>query len=394
MARMLAVLLVLFAAGLHAQSVTQEMVHGRQAWVLSNGTMRIAVLRGGGHLAEIRLLDPDPKKALNPMRVPHYPTIDPHTYDAARHDTLYGSDSHRWLSSGYMGHLLCFPFYGPPSSDDEKAAGLGNHGEAPIVEWRQIAVDHTEDAIRFRYGADLVKTQYRVERMITLRRGARHARVEEAVTNLANYDRPYQWMQHATFGPPFVEPGKTFLDVSATRGLTASRGDGKGSLGSGYLHWPNGTDAAGAPVNLRPMQTKANAGSYTALLADVAREYQYFTMYHEAYRVLVGYVFPAKQNAWIADWQENKSNSIPPWNNQVIARGIEFGNSPFAEGLRKAIERGSLLDVPAYGWIGARQTLRNEFTVFLMEIPERYRGVKDIQILREAGGERLHKVDR
>ncbi|MBI4909678.1 MAG: hypothetical protein HY820_39030 [Acidobacteria bacterium] len=384
-------LLALLALPLAAQNLTEELIHNRAAWVLSNSIIRIAVLRGGGHLAEVRLISTDPKRSINPMRVPHYPTIDPHTYDPVKHDAIYGNDSHRWLSSGYMGHLLCFPFYGPPSSDDEKQAGLGNHGEAPIVEWKQIALTRTGSAITFRYGADLPKTQYRVERIITLHKGANYARIEEAVTNFASYDRPFQWMQHATFGPPFVEPGKTYLDTSATRGLTATRADGKGSLASAsQVQWPNGTGHNGAPVNLRAMQTKPNAGSYTALLADPARNEQFFAMYHSGYRVLIGYLFPTKENPWIADWQENKSNTILPWNNQVIARGIEFGNSPFAEGLRGAIKRGSLFDTPAYSWIGARQTLKNEFSVFLMEIPEQYNGVKDIKIVNS----QIRKQDR
>jgi hypothetical protein len=37
---------------------------------------RICLLRGGGHIAEIRFLSGDPKKSVNPMRVPHYQTIE------------------------------------------------------------------------------------------------------------------------------------------------------------------------------------------------------------------------------------------------------------------------------------------------------------------------------
>jgi hypothetical protein len=107
-----------------------------------------------------------------------------------------------------MGHLLCFPFYGPPSSDDEVRAGLGNHGEAPIVEWKKSNVEINTDGVAVRYYADLPKTQYRVERLVTLPRGLREVHVEEWVENLAGYDRPVNWMEHATFGPPFVEPGR------------------------------------------------------------------------------------------------------------------------------------------------------------------------------------------
>ena len=81
------------------------------------------------------------------MRVPHYPMIEPYEYDDAKHNGIYGDTPHRWLHSGYMGHLLCFPFYGPPSSDDEVRAGLGNHGEAPIVEWRQLGVERSSESL-------------------------------------------------------------------------------------------------------------------------------------------------------------------------------------------------------------------------------------------------------
>ncbi|MGH9630937.1 MAG: hypothetical protein ACRD7E_21715 [Bryobacteraceae bacterium] len=91
------------------QQFRMDMFHGRKAYVLENELIRVSALRGGGHIAEVRFRSDDERKSVNPMRVPHYPTIEPYEYDPARHDELYGSDSHRWLSSGYMGHLLCFP---------------------------------------------------------------------------------------------------------------------------------------------------------------------------------------------------------------------------------------------------------------------------------------------
>jgi len=63
---------------------------------------------------------------------------------------------------------------------------------------------------------------------------------------------------------------------------------------------------------------------------------------------------------------------------------MEFGNSPFAEGLKKAVERGSLFGVPAYSWIGARDKRRAEFTVFVEKIREDYPGTRDV---RMEGGE-------
>ena len=338
---------LLFAAA--ALSLTEQTFHGRSAWVLENGVMRVAVLRGGGHIAEVRQTTGAARRDVNPMRVPHYPTIDPHKYDDARHNSLYGDDPHRWLSSGYMGHLLCFPAYGPPSSREEVAAGLGNHGEAPIVEWHRISGGVSGDVVSLRYAAELTRTRYRVERTLTMTRMQPWVRVEETIENLLPFDRPVQWMQHATFGPPFIEAGKSLLRISAVRG---HRG---------------GELAASESASERLMPSITPGGSYTALLMDTSREYQFFTLTHPDFPVTIGYLFPTSANPWAADWQENQRARHKPWDGKVIARGIEFGNSPYAEGLRKAVERGSLFNTPAFSWIGARQRLRTEFIIFLSE---------------------------
>jgi hypothetical protein len=88
-------------------------------------------------------------------------------YGPTKHDAIYGFDPDRWLASGYMGHLPCFPFYGPPSSEDEVRAVLGNHGQAPIVEWAKTGAEVRDDGVTLRYGATLDKTQYRVQRAVT-----------------------------------------------------------------------------------------------------------------------------------------------------------------------------------------------------------------------------------
>ena len=334
---------------LSALRLDEQMLHGRLAWVLENGRIRVSVLKGGGHIAEVRQMTGDLKRDVNPMRVPHYPTIDPQTYVDARDNATYGDDPHRWLSAGYMGHLLCFPVYGPPSSPEEIAAGLGNHGEAPIVAWQRTGGGVEGHAVVLRYSAELPKTQYRVQRRLKVPEKGDWVHVEESVENLQSFDRPVQWMQHATFGPPFIEPGKSLMRISAVKG------DRNGAL------------PAGESVQERLMPATKPGGAYTALLLDRQRPHQFFTMSHPNFPVTIGYLFPTEAHLWAADWQENQSAQQKPWNGEVIARGIEFGSSPYAEGLRKSVERGSLFDTPAYRWIGARQTLSTDFVIFLTE---------------------------
>ena len=47
------------------------MFHGRRAAQISNGVVRVSVLAGGGHIAEISLLE----KGVNPLWIPPWPSI-------------------------------------------------------------------------------------------------------------------------------------------------------------------------------------------------------------------------------------------------------------------------------------------------------------------------------
>jgi hypothetical protein len=354
MRRFLLLLAWAAAAFCQAPSITEETFHGQNAWVLSNGLIHLTVMANGGHIAEMRLISDDPKKSLNPMWIP----ADPQP------------------PGSYMGHMVCFPSYGP-ASREEAQAGLTGHGEARTVQWTKTKSEANADGLTLVYAADLPKTQFRIERTIRVPAGKRMVQVEEWAENLLPFDRPINWMEHATVGPPFAEPGKTTLDVSATRGVIGSGRPGSQSLKPGSpVAWPGGTDIDGAAADLRVFQPRKMAGTYYALRLDPARSEQFFTLFHPDYRVLIGYVFPSEGYPWIADWQENGSNGRP----RPAARGMEFGSSPFDEGLRKSIDRATLFDTPAFRWIGAKQRVKMEFTVFLMEIPDGFKGVKDVRL--------------
>src|ERR1017187_7135873 len=149
-----------FSAVLFGQAASfhEDTLHGRRAFVLENSQMRVSTLPGGGFIGEVRFKSDDPKKSVNPLRVPHYPTIDPYTYDIARHGDLYGTGIQRRLMSGYIGHFLCFPQFAA-SSPAEFRQDNGQHGEALAVEWKLQQVESPKDAGRLRYSADLPMNQ-------------------------------------------------------------------------------------------------------------------------------------------------------------------------------------------------------------------------------------------
>ncbi|MFB3777717.1 MAG: hypothetical protein ACE141_08900 [Bryobacteraceae bacterium] len=346
-----------------------ETIYGRQAYVIENGKLRVSALRGGGHIAEIRFITNDPKLGINPLYVPKYPTIEPYQYDEAKHGDFYGRGGGRYLDAGYLGHLLCFPSFGPASSQEEIRNGLGSHGEAVTVEWKQPRPPQIDaGGVALYYAAELPHTQYRVERAIRLPAGAAVAHVEEWYENLTAYDRPFNRNQHVTLGTPFVAEGKNLFDVSASQSLTKRRGAGD----------PPPLDDPS--VERRVFTAPPKTSLFRTFLVDKSRQTGYFTLYSTEFPILLGYVFPTPEHPWVIDWQENGSGQATPRLGQMVARGIEFGTSPIDEGLRRSVERGSLLGTPAYRWINGRERQKVTYTIFLAEIPAGFAGVADVRV--------------
>ncbi len=362
-----------------APAFREEVFHGRQAYVLETSRVRVSALRGAGHLAEIRFRSADPRLGVNPMRVPHFQTIEPWEYKPEIHDKIYGADASRILQSGYMGHLLNFPTFGEPSPEEARN-GLGTHGEALAVEWKKRSAEAGAAGVTLVYGAELPKTRYRVERTLRLPAGETVLYVDETVENLLPFDRPVHWVQHVTFGDPFVEPGKTALDMPATKGEVRGAAGSWLSLRPGLLEWPFGISPDGRRVELRTMQPQPRAGVYAAFLMDPKRALSYFTMYHPGYRVLIGYLWRTRDYPWVGDWQENRRATERPWDGQVIARGIEFGTTPFGGPMRRVVEEGRLYGVPVYRWIGGGARLTARYLAFLVEIPAGFRGVAAVEV--------------
>ncbi len=338
--------LLIFALALtlagQTASFREGTLHGRRAFILENSQMQVSTLPGGGFIGEIRFKSADPRKSVNPMRVPHYPTIDPYTYDIGKHGAIYGTDIQRRLMSGYMGDFLCFPHFGPSSAAEFKL-DLGQHGEAVAVEWKRDRVDSRADGVALVESADLPTTQFRIKRTITLPSDTTVGYVEESVENMASFDRPIQWVHHVTFGPPFLELNKSFVDASMSK--------------------------AGQDENLRVF-----SGRTGTWLMDVSKPKVWFTIYNTEYPVLLGYVFESERNPWVLDWQENQQAKHRPWDGKVVARAVCIGDSPFAMGLQYAVARGSLSGVPVFSWIGARETKSQIVRLLPGRDPDRIQG--------------------
>jgi len=330
--------------------------HGRRAAALENEHLRVTVLAEGGHIAEVL----DKRTGINPLWTPPWPSIEPSTYDAERHRNTYGTGSDAKLLAAIMGHNLCLDIFGGPSAE-EAAAGLSAHGDAPIVPYAIIAANG--DSLLMR--ATLPLTHIAFERRLELH--GRMVSVHERIQSLCAFDRPIAWTEHVTLGPPFLERGATELRLSATRSHvfeTPFGADDYLQPGAAF-DWPAAPCADGRSTDLRRLTSAPRSSAYTAHLVDPSRRPAFFVAFSPTLQLAFGYVWDPGDFPWVGMWEENYSRSAAPWSGRTLARGIEFGISPFPETRRAMVERGRLFETPTYRWLPARAVLEASYRIVL-----------------------------
>jgi hypothetical protein len=323
--------------------MSETLYHGRRAVTVENDHLRVSVLVGGGHIAEIF----EKSAGVNPLWLPPWRSIEP--ADFGRSATgEYGHGSDNKLLASIMGHNLCLDTFGGPSNE-EAAAGLTPHGEGSIVSYE---VERLGNGLLARAAFPLAHLQF--ERQIALH--DRAVLVSESVENLDSCDRPIAWTQHVTLGPPFLVPGETQLRASATRSRVF-----EGTFGADdYLEpsadfdWPIAPRSRDGVADLRLLTDARSSSGYTAHLMDPQRADAFFVAYSPKHRLSFGYVWKRSDFPWMGMWEENYSRVAAPWDGRTLARGMEFGVSPMPETRRRMIDRGTLFEVPTYRWIPAR----------------------------------------
>lgn len=330
------------------------MYNGRRAITIENAELHVTVLPGGGHIASMV----HKGTGVNPLWSPPWTSVDPVTFDSAKHPE-FGTGSDARLLAGIMGHNLCLDLFGGPSAEEE-AAGVTAHGEGSVV-----AFDITGGVDQLTMKATMPLAQIRFDRHIELHGSV--VRIRESVESLAAFDRPIGWTQHVTLGPPFLENGLTQFRASAGRSKVFESEFGTDDYlrAGAEFEWPLAPGIDGTLKDVRVMNPAAVSSAYTAHLMDESQPDAFFTAWSPSTKVAFGYVWKRRDFPWLGIWEENHSRTGSPWNCNALTRGMEFGASPFPESRRAATERGHLFGVPTYRWLPARAKLEVEYLAFL-----------------------------
>ena len=346
------------------KQVTEIQYQGRKALALENESLRAVVTVEGCNLAAVE----HRASGVNPLWTPPWPSIEPSAYSRTSHPE-YGDHDEAKVLASIQGHSICLDTYGGPSAE-EAAAGIPIHGEAMFVPYQT-----SENAGKITLMGTLPLVQVRFSRSLSLA-GKNAVKISESAENLTASDRPIAWCQHATIGPPFVEPGKTQFHSNVTQSKVIDADFGGVQVQGAEFQWPNCPKKGGGSIDLRTYPGDASSGGFTTHLVNPADRHGFWISWSPSQKIYFGYVWNREEFPWLCRWEENHLRSIAPWNRRTVTCGMEFSMSPTVESRRDMVTRGSLFGTPAYRWLPAKSRFDVTYAVFIGESNQLPRSVE------------------
>jgi hypothetical protein len=359
--------------------IKKTVYSGRKAWELDNDAVVLTMTEGGGHIASLVLKE---KPGLNPLWVPIWKSLELWNYKPAKHRAQYELK----LLAAIRGHNLCLGWFGDASAD-EKKQGLETHGEAPVARWKQEGKRATKNSLSLTCSCLLPVSQMKFVRTLTTRKNSGVIDVREEIQSLSKRDLPFTICQHVTLGPPFLEKGVTLVDAPATKSHTfpGTFSPSQRLKSDKAFVWPKAPGSNGKTVDLRMIGKEYKATSdFATQFMDQKKDAAWFSAINPKQGLMVAYVWKPSDFPWLGIWEENFGRKQKPWAGKSLTRGMEFANTPFPVGLRKAVNMGRFHDHPTFGWLPAKGKVAFEYSIILAAVPTNTKGTKNIE--RNASG--------
>jgi hypothetical protein len=347
---------------------------GRPGYCLSNGRVQLTALTGGGTMADLRCRCGADEWSPNLLWEAPWPSMDPGKFQA-RHSRQYGTPFVGKFLAGFTGNTLCLDYFGAPS-EDEIRQGLCLHGEASVTRWKVVCAS---GGLTMETRLPAAGLHFRRE--MTVMGGESVIYVRETVRNPKAADHFLHWVQHVTFGPPFLQSGDSMIGLPAVRGKTWPHGyEGKSLLANDCeFEWPLASSESGGRVNLSQPFLQSGTGFVAAVLFDINRTWAYVTVLNYRLGLLLGFCFPRTVYPWTTLWEENRARQDAPWKGNTQTRGIEFGTTPFPVGRQAAFAMGDLFGTPTFARVPARGAMQANYVIFMTQVSRDWREISDVQ---------------
>ncbi|QLE02189.1 hypothetical protein HX109_11715 [Galbibacter sp. BG1] len=274
----------------------------------------------------------------------------------------------------FEGHFLSLGTWGMPT-DGEQRAGVKLYGDANQKKWVIDSVESqpTLKTMYTSFHSTIEKLD--VSRAVSVPAKGGVIKITETVHNNLPIGRPYNILQHATFGGQFVD--NSIIFSNAGEGFTQ-----KGSfprkdyneVSKNAFIWPNGILGKDT-LNLQT----TGVVKRTFLTSHIVKDsIGWAVIYQPEQNLFVGYVWKTKEYPWVNFWQQYKKGKINGRAIEFATCGMGISFQEMMENDRKFYGRNS------FDYIDAGENITRSYYAFTSLLNEKIVEVISVRLEKEA----------
>lgn len=243
-----------------------------------------------------------------------------------------------------------------------KGAKLGMHGELCNIPWKYEVLEDCENEIIVRFFTTLVRSPFKLDKYVRLRRGESLLYFEETLENLAKEEMELMWGQHPTLGQPFLSEACTIRTSAKTCFTYGEELDfEKQRIGLQTKgQWPYLLGRNGEMVDISKVPTAQNETADMLFLSDFEEE-AWYEVYNSDLNLAFGMKWDKQLFPYVWMWLVCQGAYSYPWYGRTYNLALEPWTSYPGQGLEEAINNGSALKMQP------RQKIQTSFSVYIKE---------------------------
>ena len=220
-----------------------------------------------------------------------------------------------------------------------RGAEWGQHGETALIPWRCTIEKETSEEVIAHLNTKCYRYPFTIDKWIILRRKEKILTIREKLTNESEQSLEFSWLQHLTFGEPFLSP-KCVIDLAAETVLTHTQ-EIPGSIlpVKRKFKWPVVEGKHKENIDLSRIPPKNVRSHDLAYLMDLREGWYGIT--NTEMKLGFGLIWDKSVYPYIWFWRPLGGAWDYPWFGRAWAIGLEPCTSWPATGLIDQIKEGT-----------------------------------------------------
>jgi hypothetical protein len=268
----------------------------------------------------------------------------------------------------FRGHFLCLGRWGEPTAGEVRM-GVPHNGQSGNNCWE---LSKNTDPLLLQMHSVAPMDGMEATRQVRMDKQVPVVKVTETVQSTIAIARPFNMVQHATIGPPFLDEG-TRIDCNAGKGFLQSMSYPDPERLE--YTWPRGIqDSARTSLDLTRSDTKFSYVS-THIFSD---SLGWVTACNAKQGLLLGYMWRTADYPWINIWQQWRDGAL--W-----AKGLEFGTTGIGRSYQDLLATDTRFHgVPSFFLLDAGETVSKSYLCFQARIPKDFAGVGNLKYVNNS----------